>query len=101
MEQRRIRLETSGRKLSAWSSGEGGPCVVLIAGGGTPAALSPPLKDRLAEHSGVLSYDRAGLGDSAPSPRALTFEEQACDLADLLTASGECGPFILVAESFG
>jgi pimeloyl-ACP methyl ester carboxylesterase len=95
------RLAVQGRKLGIYSAGSGAPSVVLIAGGGMPAAFAGPLQARIARFSRVLSYDRAGLGNSDPAPRPLTFEEQARDLRDLLAAAGEPGPFILVAESFG
>lgn len=66
-----------------------------------PAAFSAPLQARVSSFSRVLSYDRAGLGESDPATQPLTFEEHAQDLRNLLAAVGEPGPFILVAESFG
>lgn len=95
------RIEVGGRALAFYAAGSGGPGVVLIAGGGMPAAFSAPLQARIAGFGRVLSYDRAGLGASDPAPRPLTFQEHARDLRDLLVAAGEPGPFIIVAESFG
>lgn len=49
----------------------------------------------------VCSYDRAGLGWSDSGPAEETVEETVSDLHDLLHASGEKGPFILVGASIG
>lgn len=61
------QIEIGGRQLVIYSAGSDGPSVVLIAGGGAPAAFAAPLQDRISRLCRVLSYDRAGLGESPPT----------------------------------
>ena len=94
------RIEVAGRGMALYSAGSIGPAVVLISGGGMPAAFAAPLQERIATFSRVVSYDRAGLGDSEPASQSLSFDAHAQHLHELLAAQ-ESGPHILVAESVG
>lgn len=95
-------VDVGGRRLHILCKGaQRGPTVVMVAGGGTPAVVSYQLQDRIARFAHVCSYDRAGLGWSDASARALTFDEQAGDLARVLNSAHEAGPFVFVPESFG
>lgn len=94
-------IEVNGRRLHVRCIGQGGPTVVMISGGATLSALSYPLQDRIAAFARVCSYDRPGLGWSDPAAAGQGFDAHAHDLAALLAAIGEDGPYLLVAESYG
>ncbi|THD81915.1 MAG: alpha/beta hydrolase [Phenylobacterium sp.] len=91
-----------GRQLHLLCSGPaGGPTVVMIAGGGTPAVVSYALQAKIARFAHVCSYDRPGLGWSPPAARPLTFDEHVQDLESLLHNGGVPGPYLFAPESFG
>ena len=94
-------IAVDGRKMHLRCLGQGGPTVVLEAGGGNPALLAFPVQERVARVTRVCSYDRAGLGWSDPAPDGRTFEDRARELHALLAAAGEPGPYVLAGESFG
>jgi pimeloyl-ACP methyl ester carboxylesterase len=95
-------IDIGGRRLHLLRRGEGAPTVVLESGGGGGSATQDwPLLGRVARFSRGLSYDRAGLGWSDPSPTPKTFSGMADDLDALLASAGETPPFVLVGGSFG
>lgn len=94
-------IAVAGRRMHIRCLGQGGPTVVLEAGGGNTALLAFPLQDRLAPLTRVCAYDRAGLGWSDPAPDGRTFEDRARELHALLAAAGERPPYVLAGESFG
>ena len=81
----------------------GGPTVVMLAGGGTPAVASYGLRDRIARFARVCSYDREGLGwsDDAELERPLSFPAQIADLERVLGRGHVAPPYVFVPESFG
>jgi pimeloyl-ACP methyl ester carboxylesterase len=78
-----------------------GPVVVMVAGGGTPAVVSYPMQDRIAEFARVCSYDRAGLGWSDAAPKPLTFDDQVANLQTMLRQADVPAPYVFAPESFG
>lgn len=94
-------IDIGGRKLHLYCAGKGSPTVVLIAGGGAFSIDWSLVQPKIAEHTRVCSYDRAGLGWSDPGPAEETVEETINDLHALLRASGEKGPFVLIGASIG
>ncbi|HEX4196617.1 MAG TPA: alpha/beta hydrolase [Caulobacteraceae bacterium] len=95
-------IDLGGRRLHLRFEGAGsGPTVVMIAGGGTPSVVSYDLQDRIAAFAKVCSYDRPGLGWSAPARRPLSLDDHIDDLHGLLEKAGVAGPLVLVPESFG
>jgi pimeloyl-ACP methyl ester carboxylesterase len=89
------------RRLSMDCDGEiGAATVVLIAGGGRTAKDWAKVQPAVANFARVCSYDRAGFGESDKATSKLQpVDEVVDDLHRLLKASGEKGPFILVAHS--
>jgi pimeloyl-ACP methyl ester carboxylesterase len=76
--------------------------VILESGGGGGSSTQDwPLLSRVARFTHALSYDRAGLGWSDPTPAPRTFSGMANDLDALLVAAKESAPFVLVGGSFG
>jgi pimeloyl-ACP methyl ester carboxylesterase len=96
-----VVVNVDGYKMHIYCTGEGSPTIVLdhVAGGSSVDwALIQP---KLAEHTRVCAYDRAGFGwsDSSPTPR--TLKQQVHELHSLLQGANEQGPYILVGHSYG
>ena len=100
--------------------GQGGPTVVLIAGGGNtggawtvlPDEVAPPaVLPGVAPFTRVCAYDRPGTALDAeppddrsrsdPIPQPTTAEAMVADLHALLSAAGVPGPYVLAGHSFG
>ena len=113
-----------GRELYLECRGSGSPTVVLISGTGgaadewmsiadpaDPSALIPSdqsVFDQLARTGRVCAYDRPGTtlisaapDRSTPVAQPTTAEQDVADLAALLTAAGEQGPYVIVGASWG
>jgi pimeloyl-ACP methyl ester carboxylesterase len=89
---RRLSIDCQGTRGAAAT-------VVLMAGGGRPAQDWAKVQPAVARETRVCSYDRAGLGASDKAPKPQSGSQIVDDLRALLTASGETGPYVLVAHS--
>lgn len=89
------------RSLHLYATGEGSPTVLLEAGGGSWSLDWHTVQERVASFTRVVSYDRAGFGWSDPGPKPRHAEALAGELAALLAAGQEGGPYVLVGASFG
>ena len=80
-----------------------GPVVLLEAGGGGFSSFWLSVQPKIHEQLGlrVISYDRAGLGWSDPSPDTYSITRRADDLNALLNAIGTGEPVIIVGHSYG
>lgn len=98
------KIDLGGRALRVVRAGprSSRPTVVLEHGAFGCAADWAVVQERLAAkglHS--LAYDRAGLGHSDPGPKPRDGRAIIADLAALLRALDESGPFVLVGHSMG
>ena len=96
-----LDAEFPNETLSINCSGQGSPTVILDSGLGVPAVGWDSAQAEIAKFARVCSYDRAGYGWSSAGPMPRTSSEIAKELHALLAASGEKGPYVLVAHSFG
>jgi pimeloyl-ACP methyl ester carboxylesterase len=82
-------------------SGQGSPTVILESGSGGPSVDWLMVRPEVSKFARVCSYDRAGYGwsDSGPEPRSSL--QIAHELKQLLEASGERSPYVLVGHSMG
>lgn len=90
-----------GVSLNLDCTGQGSPTVILDTGLGVPAMGWRYVQQDVAKFTRVCSYDRAGYGWSTPGPMPRTSAEIVKELKALLVASGEKGPYVMVAHSFG
>jgi pimeloyl-ACP methyl ester carboxylesterase len=110
-----------GRTMYLTCSGQGSPTIVLVSGLGEradnwaetadPATSDQAVFAQSARVSRVCAYDRPGTetttaagrqeSRSTPVPQPTSGTAAANDLAALLLASGEPGPYVLVGHSYG
>lgn len=95
-----VRLP-EGRRLKLYCVGRGSPTVVFESGLGSGASAWRLVQPEVAKVTRTCSYDRAGLGGSDPAPPPRDLNALTTDLSQLLKASGEHGPFVLVGHSLG
>ncbi len=96
-------IDIGGRRLRAVRAGPAGaPLVVCEHGAFGCAADWAVVQEKLAAKGlRSLAYDRAGMGHSEPGPEPRDGRAANADLAALLDAAGERGPFVLVGHSMG
>ena len=94
-------IEVEGTRDHLLCLGEGGPTTVLVGGLGGVAQGWAWVQRPLAEDGRVCAHDRPGYGFSAFRPAEDDPLDEAARLADVLTAAGERGPFVLVGHSLG
>jgi len=98
-----MRIPHPGRfvgNLHILAEGHGTPIVVLEAGIAASSLSWSRVQAGVSEFTRVLSYDRAGFGWSAAEASG-TAVDAADALAQMLSQSGEIGPFVLVGHSYG
>ena len=88
-------------RLHILESGSSSPVVVFESGLGEELATWGDVQPAVARFARTVSYDRAGLGHSDPSPRPRTLVAMAADLHSLLHAAKITPPYILVGHSWG
>lgn len=95
------RMSTAdGRGLHAVIAGTGADLVVLEAGLGAGALSWGPVMERLAPHTRVIAYDRAGYGSSDADSRPRDLSRLADDLLGVIEAV-EHRRVVLVGHSWG
>lgn len=96
-------VDIGGRALHVVETEGDGPVVVLEAGGGGFSSFWLNVQPRIRDELGLrtISYDRAGLGWSEPSPQPYSIYDRANDLDALLTSLDVDTPIVLVAHSYG
>lgn len=98
---RPITASLGGRRLMGRDRGAGGPTVVLEMGLGATGSFYDDIAEQVAAFARVVTYDRAGLGQSDPAPKPRTIQDIASDLHLLLHQADIPGPFVLVGHAMG
>jgi len=89
----------NGHDMHLYCTGEGSPTLVLEAGGGNDSLTWTKVQPELSKITRVCSYDRAGLGWSAPQPPPRDANTIAGELHALLRQAGIQGPIVLMGHS--
>src|SRR5687767_11032769 len=94
-------FDVGGRRLHAFITGEerARRPVVLEAGLTAMSSCWAWVQDELSKTTKVMSYDRAGLGWSDPSPEGKDARSIARDLRRLIEAANFPRPFVFVGHS--
>lgn len=94
-------VDMGGYRLHMHVEGQGNPTVVLESGAGGIGLAWELVRPALAQVTRVVTYDRAGLGWSDPSPHARDAATMAEELHALLKNAQIPGPYILAGHSLG
>src|SRR5512138_1904384 len=94
-------VDVGGYRLHINCTGQDGPAVVLIAGGGDFSFDWGLVQPDVSRFARVCSYDRAGLAWSDPGPTPRTMRQDAYELHTLLAVAGIKAPYVLVGHSIG
>lgn len=94
-------IDVGGYSLHIHTTGEGGPAVILDAGGGCNSLDWALVQPEIAKFTQVCSYDRAGFGWSEESSSTRTSQNFAKELHTLLQNAAIPTPYILVGHSLG
>jgi pimeloyl-ACP methyl ester carboxylesterase len=94
-------IDVGGRRLHSFVYGSGGPAVVLVSGFGAPQEYWNPVVAGIAEITTVVTYDRAGYGESERGDGPVHGRQTAADLHVLLEKLGVPKPYLLVGHSYG
>ncbi len=89
------------RSLYFFEHGEGEPTVLFEAGIGATHLNWRHIQESIAQFTGTVSYDRAGLGWSGPCRTPRTPCNIAPELREALRQAGVEPPYVLVGHSFG
>lgn len=96
-----VLVNVDGYKMHIYCMGAGSPTIILDHVGGGSSVDWALIQPKLAEHTRVCAYDRAGYGWSDYNPTPRTLEQQVNELHGLLAGANEQGPYILVGHSYG
>jgi pimeloyl-ACP methyl ester carboxylesterase len=96
-----FRVQVEGQRMYYECAGRGSPTVVLEAGLASDHSAWSAVAPALAHTTRTCSYDRAGLGFSAPVSAHRTGRDQVKELHELLAAAGEGPPYVIVGHSYG
>jgi pimeloyl-ACP methyl ester carboxylesterase len=98
------KVDAGGHSLNLLIGGKRGeatPAVILEGGFGTGIASWSTVQRDIAKFTQVVSYDRAGLGQSNSGPKPRDAKQIATELHAALQKAGIKPPYVLVGHSFG
>ena len=99
------KVDAGGHSLNLLIGGQRGgeatPAVILEGGFGIGIASWSTVQREIAKFAQVVSYDRAGLGQSDPGPKPRDAKQIATELHTALQKAGIKPPYVLVGHSLG
>jgi pimeloyl-ACP methyl ester carboxylesterase len=94
-------VDVGGRKLHCRVFGGGSPVVVLLSGFRAPQEYWDPILPAIAEHTTVVTYDRAGYGKSEIGTKSCDGRQAMRELYTLLVSIGIAEPCLIIGHSLG
>lgn len=94
-------VNVGAHSLHLYCVGSGRPTVILESGGFSFSAQWALVMEGVEPITRACAYDRNGLGWSELAPNPPTADSVLHDLSELLSASGELPPYVLVGHSNG
>jgi pimeloyl-ACP methyl ester carboxylesterase len=94
-------VDVGGYNIHLYTTGSGGPSVILDAGMGCSALGWSLVQPKVAEFTQVTALDRAGNGWSDESPLERTSENIIMEFRTALKKANIPAPYVLVGHSFG
>jgi len=94
-------IDIGTHRLQIHLEGQGTPAVVIDAGITDRLDKLRPLQEALARSTRVVTYNRAGYGQSEPGPLPRNIGRESEELKALLEKASIPGPYVLVGHSLG
>ena len=94
-------ISVGSHHLQIHREGKGRPAVVIDAGIADQLDKLRPLQSRIARIAQVITYNRAGYGQSEPGPLPRDGAREAAELKVLLENASVPAPYVLVGHSLG
>jgi len=94
-------VSVGSHRLEMHLEGKGVPAVVIDAGISDQLDKLRPLQEVLAQVTQVMTYNRAGYGQSEPGPMPRHGGREAVELKALLEKAPVPGPYVLIGHSLG
>lgn len=94
-------IDLGSHRLQCRSAGTGTPVVVIDAGLADSLDKYKTLQERLTDATQVITYNRAGYGQSEPGPLPRHSGREADELKAMLEKASIPGPYVLVGHSLG
>jgi pimeloyl-ACP methyl ester carboxylesterase len=95
------QVAVGGIRLHIRCTGAGSPTVVIESGFDEFSSDWALVQGGVERFTRVCIYDRAGYGESAPSPLPRTFSQINLELHEALKNAGEHAPYVLLGHSYG
>lgn len=89
----------NGKQMHLYCTGQGSPTIILDAGMGNNSLIWGAVQPELSKTTQVCSYDRAGMGWSAPQPGPRDADNIVSQLHALLQQAGVSAPLVLMGHS--
>jgi len=96
-----LLINIGSHRLQMHLEGKGTPTVVIEAGITDQMENWRPLQQRIARETFIVTYNRAGYGQSEPGPLSRHCGREAEELKALLEAASVPGPYVIVGHSLG
>ena len=96
-----VYVKAGKKKLYMKATGSGAPPVIIETGWGSLSAEWSMLQEELSKITTVITYDRAGYGESAPGEQPRDSERITDEMKEMLTNAGVKPPYILLGHSSG
>jgi pimeloyl-ACP methyl ester carboxylesterase len=94
-------LSCGNKNLYIKPTGAGLPAIVIETAWGSLSAEWQPVQNELSKHTTVISYDRAGYGESPANIKPRSGKQIISELYTLLSNTGIPGPYMFIAEAAG
>ncbi len=94
-------LSCGNKNLYIKVTGAGLPAIVIETAWGSLSAEWQPIQDELSKYTTVISYDRAGYGESPENIKPRTSTQIASELYTLLSNTGIPGSYVFIGEAAG
>ena len=82
-------------------TGKGLPAIVIETAWGSLSAEWQPIQEELSKFTTVISYDRAGYGESPENVKPRSSSQIVRELYNMLSNTGIPGPYIFIGEAAG
>lgn len=96
-----MMINIGSHRLQTHIEGNGIPIVVIDAGIGDQIEKLRPLQERIASVTQVITYNRAGYGQSDAGPLPRHSGREAEEMKTLLVNAATRGPYVIVGHSLG